>query len=371
MMSFSVHQQTPTQTNESKHLKQTELIEKLKKVRSIKSRLMFWLKLYPESISGLKMEHLIENYTNCNSKTFVAGNPLENKEKDTVSLPKKIKIQRKSLKKLSEYTGVARRSLERGLSSFFFRQFSLQNISPYSREWIIYGQNDKYTTNNLKNISQPNNGSNCKANAGDTASSDCPQLGRNNTGHKKRKTIKQIRFKKKHNNNKNNENNNKNNNNNNNNNINNINNNNSRVKKKSKDHPKNNQSGFNLDSTNTKQPKIHLSQPQYNFQDQVKTNQNLQSVLNENNVQIQKDQEELLFLEFQNRNRKHSFERKSSLQILCEVSQIYKKQKFHPSNLSFHKNLFSFFPQYQNTVQKQQQATQNLLFSNNSKSKLK
>ncbi|KAJ6240550.1 hypothetical protein M0813_24077 [Anaeramoeba flamelloides] len=135
-----------TPLNYEGSFEENKLTQQLKTERSMQSRLILWLQLYPFSISGLRLENLI----NDQKKKFRAL--LEPAIKKTLSnlknvpTPKEIKIDRNILNKISEHTGVSRRSLERGISSFFARKFSLFNIYPYSRKFLIFGTNSQIVT---------------------------------------------------------------------------------------------------------------------------------------------------------------------------------------------------------------------------------
>ncbi|KAJ3436275.1 hypothetical protein M0812_18332 [Anaeramoeba flamelloides] len=119
----------PTLTNNER----SQLIEDLKNVRSMEERLKLLLVLYPQSISGVstekpdsKTKHTIDR-KKC--KLIV------NKE----DLLHEVRINRNLLTVLSDFTKVSRRSLERGVASFFERKFGFQNIRPYSQTSLIFG----------------------------------------------------------------------------------------------------------------------------------------------------------------------------------------------------------------------------------------
>ncbi|KAJ3430330.1 hypothetical protein M0812_23335 [Anaeramoeba flamelloides] len=62
-----------------------------------------------------------------------------NKQKK-ILLPTYIEFNREVLYLLENLTGISRRSLERGLSSFIERNFHLHNIRPHNKEKIIFGK---------------------------------------------------------------------------------------------------------------------------------------------------------------------------------------------------------------------------------------
>ncbi|KAJ6240724.1 hypothetical protein M0813_23822 [Anaeramoeba flamelloides] len=119
----------PTLTNNER----SHLIENLKNVRSIEERLKLFLVLYPQSISGVSVE-----YPNPKTKSPKSTNKCKlivNKE----DLEHEVRISRNLLTVLSDFTKVSRRSLERGIASFFERKFGFQNIRPYSQSSLIFG----------------------------------------------------------------------------------------------------------------------------------------------------------------------------------------------------------------------------------------
>ncbi|KAJ6251624.1 hypothetical protein M0813_14822 [Anaeramoeba flamelloides] len=283
------------------------ILEKLKQTHSIKSRLILWLQLYPHSIIGLTIEHLNTNI-GVSQKKNTLNNTKITKDPDpepTQSPPKEIKLLRKSLDKLSEYTCVSRRSLERGLSSFFSRQYSLINTDPYSREWLIFGR-----SGGINNIQNQKN-LNCQM---------------KKLKHRKKPKVKHLRFPASNSKN-----------------LQNsqqnakteesqINNNNLKIKS--------NLNFSNLDhfqfpqfveSANLKQQCLNYHpQTQNPFQKKKQTQKHIEQILPEKITE--KPSNEMLLIEFQNQNKISPLERKTPLEILCEVSQLYKKRQILSRN---------------------------------------
>ncbi|KAJ3439626.1 hypothetical protein M0812_15660 [Anaeramoeba flamelloides] len=140
--------------NQLSHVKRnpdnSQLIEKLKGVRSMKERLIMLLKLYPNSIQGLEISCLID--INPKPRSNGAGEEIslghtdkkgsQGIQKET-NLPTEVILKRKFIRIFAELTTTSTRSFERGLSSFFLRNFNLINITPYSRLQITFGKKRK------------------------------------------------------------------------------------------------------------------------------------------------------------------------------------------------------------------------------------
>ncbi|KAJ3445851.1 hypothetical protein M0812_11738 [Anaeramoeba flamelloides] len=283
------------------------ILEKLKHTHSIKSRLILWLQLYPRSIIGLTIEHLNKSIGSPKTKSALGNQKKKNKyQQPAQRQPKEIKILRKSLNKLSEYTGVSRRSLERGLSSFFSRQYSLINIEPYSREWLIFGNSGGANkTQNQKNR----------------------KYQKKKQKHRKKPKEKHLRFRSKK----------------------------TQVFSNSQKNTQAVKSQINNNTPKTKANQtlnsldnFHFSHfdesrnPKHQFLNYHQQTQNhIQSNVQSQTTQKEqvlpdkttyKPSEEMLLIEFQNQNRYKSFERKTPLEILCEVSQLYKKRHILTTN---------------------------------------
>ncbi|KAJ3434170.1 hypothetical protein M0812_20235 [Anaeramoeba flamelloides] len=131
----------------------TKLTKRFGELRSMNDRLFLFLQFFPNSIKGLKLEDLqIPKQQNVSCSEFfnVNNTPDQKNNLNPKQNPKKIVIIRSSLTTMSGLTGVSRRSLERGLSNFFERNYSLHNISPYSKEYLTFGETDKLTTKKIR-----------------------------------------------------------------------------------------------------------------------------------------------------------------------------------------------------------------------------
>ncbi|KAJ6240453.1 hypothetical protein M0813_24166 [Anaeramoeba flamelloides] len=131
----------------------TMLTKRFGELRSMNDRLFLFLQFFPNSIKGLKLEDLqIPKQKNVSCSEFfnVNNTPDQKNNLNPKQNPKKIVIIRSSLTTMSGLTGVSRRSLERGLSNFFERNYSLHNISPYSKEYLTFGETDKLTTKKIR-----------------------------------------------------------------------------------------------------------------------------------------------------------------------------------------------------------------------------
>ncbi|KAJ6254701.1 hypothetical protein M0813_12305 [Anaeramoeba flamelloides] len=62
----------------------------------------------------------------------------DNKSKVMPDAPQKIKIKKDCISDLSFLTQRSRRTIERGVSAFFKKNFKLTNCSFYSRDWLIF-----------------------------------------------------------------------------------------------------------------------------------------------------------------------------------------------------------------------------------------
>ncbi|KAJ3431536.1 hypothetical protein M0812_20448 [Anaeramoeba flamelloides] len=294
-MNFSFDQTESKETEK-------ELLEQLKHTHSMKTRLTLWLKLYPQSIIGLTIEHLNFNLSKSKKKSWINSKIKSKKATQALQAPtkpKEIRILRQSLNNLSEHTGVSRRSLERGLSSFFSRQYLLSNVDPYSREWLIFGLSKKIKANTQNpKKSQTSQKQKWKLKQkGKTL-----QFGKNNYQFftDPQKNIQND----------------------------NVNKNNTATAITSKtlnipDH-------FQFSSLeNTKHhlindPQRTQSYHQSNIQSQKQTQPTEKILPSEPKGLLT---EETLLIQFKNQNRTNSLERKTPLEILCEVSQFYKKRK--------------------------------------------
>ncbi|KAJ3429882.1 hypothetical protein M0812_22881 [Anaeramoeba flamelloides] len=135
-------------------------LKKLKIIRSMRERLIIFLKIYPSSIRGLEISHLTKTNT---AKTF----------KGKLAKPKEIAFSKSVTELFAKLTNMSRRSLERGLSSFFFRNFQLVTVNPYSRDGHIYGK-IRNTNKKKKIVTFKSNKKNCN-----------PKLKNNNFASKK------------------------------------------------------------------------------------------------------------------------------------------------------------------------------------------
>ncbi|KAJ3439944.1 hypothetical protein M0812_15987 [Anaeramoeba flamelloides] len=125
------------------------LANKFRKIRSMNDRLILFVEVFPNAIQGIELEDLVnlKERKKLNKQLLKKNKSIGTSQKQEQSQiskpnPKKITIVRNSLTKLAILTGVSRRSLERGLSNFFVRNYSLHNISPYSRDFLIFGKTE-------------------------------------------------------------------------------------------------------------------------------------------------------------------------------------------------------------------------------------
>ncbi|KAJ3444099.1 retinitis pigmentosa gtpase regulator a-related [Anaeramoeba flamelloides] len=95
-----------------------------KGVTPFRKRLKMLHKWRPKGVIGLDISNL--------KKTFLKRTP-----KTAILQP--IKIKRDCINDLVLLTNKPKKSIERGLATFFKKYFLLHNISNYSREWLIFG----------------------------------------------------------------------------------------------------------------------------------------------------------------------------------------------------------------------------------------
>ncbi|KAJ3431891.1 hypothetical protein M0812_20815 [Anaeramoeba flamelloides] len=107
--------------NKKKFLK---LKKEFKKTRCYRKRLKKILKLRRNEIQGLNPKYLRESYINKLHKTHG---------------PTEIRIKRSCLDFLSKLTDRKRKTLERGITTFFTKNYNLTNTRNYSREWMFFG----------------------------------------------------------------------------------------------------------------------------------------------------------------------------------------------------------------------------------------
>ncbi|KAJ6240788.1 major sperm protein [Anaeramoeba flamelloides] len=286
-----------------------KIITKFETERSMQARLILWLQLYPFSISGLKLENLI----NDQKKKFQGLLEPSLKKKmnnlKNVPTPREIKIDRSILNKISEHTGVSRRSLERGISSFFARKFFLLNISPYSRKYLIFGRNSQ--TDPKKNKNKNKSKTNLKKK--EKMVKTIHNKNYNNTQAETKKNKKQKDYKKQ----------------------------NQKKKQKEKQKEKQNQ------KKKQKEKQKDNEKEKEKEKENKKEKEQITQLIHQKQKIYQRREEETLLIDFIRQKRSYSATnnisnklitqnnpnqqtRKTPLQILCEVSQHYKRMRVNP-----------------------------------------
>ncbi|KAJ6236948.1 hypothetical protein M0813_27693 [Anaeramoeba flamelloides] len=92
---------------------------------SFRERLEFLIKWQPNGIHGLELEHLQSTPDDPNSAS--------------VPKPVLVRIKRECLTDLVKILDRPKKSIQRGLATFFRSTFGLHNVSNYNREWLIFG----------------------------------------------------------------------------------------------------------------------------------------------------------------------------------------------------------------------------------------
>ncbi|KAJ3451888.1 hypothetical protein M0812_03646 [Anaeramoeba flamelloides] len=100
-----------------------------KGVTSFSERLNKLQKWRPNCIKGLPPRYLRKEYV---------------KDKNKALLPTKVKIKRDCITDLVLLCSKGKKTIERGLSTFFKKYFSLKNVSNYSREWLIFAPQKEF-----------------------------------------------------------------------------------------------------------------------------------------------------------------------------------------------------------------------------------
>ncbi|KAJ6234165.1 DNAj domain (prokaryotic heat shock protein)-related [Anaeramoeba flamelloides] len=118
-------------------------------ITSFRKRLKKLQKIRPSSITGLNSYDLNKDY-------------LKNKNKST--LPKRIEIRRDCITDLVLLCSKPKKSIERGLATFFKKYYLLKNISNYSREWLVFGPDNENRQKMNVTHKEPKKKTNMKSN---------------------------------------------------------------------------------------------------------------------------------------------------------------------------------------------------------------
>ncbi|KAJ3451939.1 hypothetical protein M0812_03698 [Anaeramoeba flamelloides] len=105
---------------------------------SFRERLEFMIKWYPQGIHGLELEHLQSLSSQPNGTSLAK--------------PSLVRIKRDCLNDLVKILDKPKKSLQRGLATFFRSAFGLYNVSNYNREWMVFGKKPKEETHKKKKI---------------------------------------------------------------------------------------------------------------------------------------------------------------------------------------------------------------------------
>ncbi|KAJ3424273.1 tpr domain protein in aerotolerance operon batb [Anaeramoeba flamelloides] len=97
---------------------------------SFRKRLKLLLKVRPDGVEGLTTLHL---------ELLKKGNNLKNELVSKIKPPTQVKIKRDCIADLVNLIHRPKKSIQRGLATYFRVSFGLYNISNYSREWLVFG----------------------------------------------------------------------------------------------------------------------------------------------------------------------------------------------------------------------------------------
>ncbi|KAJ6233190.1 hypothetical protein M0813_30298 [Anaeramoeba flamelloides] len=120
------------------HKELDKIQKEFQTLKSYNSRFQTLLKLRPESFSGLSADQLEKTWIKRHTKKmYLYG-------------PHKVKIQKDCILDLAFLTSKSRRAIERGVNTFFKKNFNLQNCSYYSRDWLTFKLTNLKEIENLK-----------------------------------------------------------------------------------------------------------------------------------------------------------------------------------------------------------------------------
>ncbi|KAJ3446789.1 l10-interacting myb domain-containing protein-like [Anaeramoeba flamelloides] len=120
------------------HKELDKIQKEFQTLKSYNSRFQTLLKLRPESFSGLSADQLEKTWIKRHTKKmYLCG-------------PHKVKIQKDCILDLAFLTSKSRRTIERGVNTFFKKNFNLQNCSHYSRDWLTFKLTNLKEIENLK-----------------------------------------------------------------------------------------------------------------------------------------------------------------------------------------------------------------------------
>ncbi|KAJ3426895.1 hypothetical protein M0812_26466 [Anaeramoeba flamelloides] len=97
---------------------------------SFRKRLKLLLEVCPDGVDGLNTRHL---------ELLKKGNDLKNELVSKIKPPTLVKIKRDCIADLVNLIHRPKKSIQRGLATYFRVSFGLYNISNYSREWLVFG----------------------------------------------------------------------------------------------------------------------------------------------------------------------------------------------------------------------------------------
>ncbi|KAJ6237807.1 hypothetical protein M0813_26600 [Anaeramoeba flamelloides] len=106
-----------------------KLQEEFQNIRRFKNRLQKLMEMIPGVVEGITIEQLEKNQLN---------NRSNKRHSKRFFVPQEIKVKRSGIKYLSELTQLKKKSIERGISIFFEKNYRLYNTREYSREWMIF-----------------------------------------------------------------------------------------------------------------------------------------------------------------------------------------------------------------------------------------
>ncbi|KAJ6240357.1 hypothetical protein M0813_24356 [Anaeramoeba flamelloides] len=101
---------------------QTALLTK----KSYVDRFRYLKKIKPQYFVGLEQQHLDKGWLFEHKKTMIKDGP------------KQVKLMKSCITELALLTNKTKRTIERGINTFFKNNYHLTNCSFYSRDWLVY-----------------------------------------------------------------------------------------------------------------------------------------------------------------------------------------------------------------------------------------
>ncbi|KAJ6241552.1 hypothetical protein M0813_00250 [Anaeramoeba flamelloides] len=100
--------------------------DKFSKLKSFNDRFLVLFSLRPNCFSGISKHHFTKDWITQHKSTMFQDGPT------------KVKIRKDCISDLSLLAQKTRRTIERGVNTFFKNNYHLTNCSFYSRDWLVF-----------------------------------------------------------------------------------------------------------------------------------------------------------------------------------------------------------------------------------------